>query len=91
MVIATDATTGAAAPVGARAAADTALRPGSQLVYRVPEVVEMLGLSRSVVFELLCSGRLRSVTQGRARLIPASAVLDYVSLLEREAAQGTGH
>ena len=58
---------------------------------RVPEVVEMLGLSRSVVFELLRSGRLRSVTQGRARLIPASAVLDYVSLLEREAARGTGH
>jgi excisionase family DNA binding protein len=90
MVIATDTTAGTAPPAGARAAADAALRPGSQLLYRVPEVVEMLGLSRSVVFELLRSGRLRSVTQGRARLIPASAVLDYVSLLEREAAQGTG-
>jgi excisionase family DNA binding protein len=90
MVIATDTTAGTAPPAGARAAADTAMRPGPPLLYRVPEVVEMLGLSRSVVFELLRSGRLRSVTQGRARLIPASAVLDYVSLLEREAAQGTG-
>jgi excisionase family DNA binding protein len=42
-------------------------------------------MSRSVVFELLRSGRLRSVKQGRTRLIPASAIRDYIALLEKEA------
>ena len=62
------------------------MRSGSQLLYRIPEVMEMLSMSRSVVFEQLRNGGLRSVRQGRARRIPASAVLDYVDLLEREAA-----
>jgi excisionase family DNA binding protein len=42
-------------------------------------------MSRSVIYELIRSGRLRSVTQGRSRLIPASAIADYVALLEHEA------
>ena len=75
-------TSGGAQPTGG-----TAARPGSQLLYRIPEVMEMLSMSRSVVFEQLRNGRLRSVRQGRARRIPASAVLDYVKLLEREAAE----
>jgi excisionase family DNA binding protein len=45
----------------------------------------MLSLSRTVIFELMRSGRLRSVKQGRTRLIPASAIHDYVALLEKEA------
>ena len=35
--------------------------------------------------EQIRSGRLRSVQQGRARLIPAAAIRDYVARLEREA------
>ena len=42
-------------------------------------------MSRTVVYEQLRSGRLRSVRQGRARLIPASAIAKYVALLETEA------
>jgi excisionase family DNA binding protein len=34
---------------------------------------------------LLRSGRLRSVKQGRTRLIPASALREYIALLEKEA------
>ena len=64
---------------------ETLLRSGSPLLYRVDEVAAMLGLSRSVIFELLGNGRLRSVREGRARRVRASAVLDYVRLLEREA------
>jgi excisionase family DNA binding protein len=45
----------------------------------------VLSLSRTVIFELLRSGRLRSVKQGRTRLIPAAAIRDYIILLEREA------
>ena len=57
-----------------------------RLLYRVSQAGEVLGLSRSVVFDLMRMGRLRSVKQGRTRLIPLSALRDYVALLEREAA-----
>jgi len=57
---------------------------GKQL-YRVVEAMEILSLKRSVMYEQLRSGRLRSVTVGRTRLVPASAIADYVTLLEREA------
>jgi excisionase family DNA binding protein len=56
-------------------------------LYRVPEAMRALSLSRSVIYELIRSGRLRSVREGRARLIPATAITDYIKLLEREAAQ----
>jgi excisionase family DNA binding protein len=59
--------------------------PPDVLLYKVPDVMHALNLSRSVVFELLRTGRLRSVKEGRSRLIPASAVRDYVALLEQEA------
>ena len=45
----------------------------------------VLSLGRSVIYEQIRSGRLRSVTQGRSRLIPASAIAEYVALLESEA------
>ncbi len=54
-------------------------------LYRVPEAMQMLSLSRSVIYELIRSGRLRSVHEGRARLIPATAIRDYIALLETEA------
>ncbi len=54
-------------------------------LYRVPEAMAVLSLSRSVIYEQIRSGRLRSVTQGRSRLIPASAIAEYVALLESEA------
>jgi excisionase family DNA binding protein len=56
-------------------------------LYKVPEVMQMLKMSRTVIFEQLRDGRLRSVRQGRARLIPASAVAEYIALLEREEAE----
>ncbi len=54
-------------------------------LYRVPEAMTVLSLGRSVLYELLRNGRLRSVREGRTRLIPASAIAEYVALLEREA------
>ena len=57
-----------------------------RLLYRVSEAAGVLSLSRSVVFDLMRMGRLRSVKEGRTRLIPRSALRDYVALLEREAA-----
>lgn len=66
----------------------TAENPSRQLdvqLYKVSDVIRALSMSRTVVFELLRSGRLRSVKQGRTRLIPASAIREYVALLEKEA------
>ena len=57
---------------------------GKQL-YRVPEAMTLLSISRTVIYEQIRSGRLHSVTQGRIRLIPASAITDYIALLEQEA------
>jgi excisionase family DNA binding protein len=54
-------------------------------LYKVSDVMQILSLSRTVIFELLRSGRLRSVKQGRTRLIPASALREYIALLEKEA------
>lgn len=57
----------------------------SRQLYRIPDAMRLLSLSRSVIYEQIRSGRLRSVTQGRSRLIPASAIAEYVALLESEA------
>ena len=57
----------------------------SKELHRVTDAMAILSLSRSVIYEQLRSGRLRSVHVGRTRLIPAAAIADYVALLEREA------
>ncbi len=56
---------------------------GRQL-YKITDAMTVLSMSRSVIYEQIRSGRLRSVTQGRARLIPASAIAEYIALLEQE-------
>jgi len=67
-----------------KAESDRQATAGKQL-YRVRDAMVVLSLSRSVIYEQIRSGRLRSVTQGRSRLIPASAIAEYVKLLESEA------
>ena len=57
-----------------------------RLLFRPTEAAAVLSLSRSVVFDLMRMGRLRSVKQGRTRLIPLSAMREYIALLEQEAA-----
>jgi excisionase family DNA binding protein len=43
-------------------------------------------MGRTAIYELIRSGRLRSVKEGRMRLVPAAAIADYIALLETEAA-----
>lgn len=57
---------------------------GKQL-YKVEEAMLILSLSRSVIYQQLRSGRLRSVKEGSSRRIPAAAIAEYIALLEREA------
>jgi excisionase family DNA binding protein len=51
------------------------------VLYRVDEAAEALRLSRSVIYELIRSGRLRTVKEGRRRLVPVSALTEYVDSL----------
>lgn len=57
-------------------------------LHRVPEAMSLLSLSRSVLYAQIRASRLKSVTQGRTRLVPASAIVDYIALLMREANDG---
>jgi excisionase family DNA binding protein len=54
-------------------------------LYRIPEAVRVLSLSRTVIYEQIRAGRLRTVHQGRACLISDTAIRDYIALLETEA------
>lgn len=55
-----------------------------RVLYRVEEAVLLLGLSRSQLYELIRSGRLQTVTEGRVRPILAASVDAYLSLLTIE-------
>jgi predicted DNA-binding transcriptional regulator AlpA len=57
--------------------------PGKHL-YKVPEAMALLSMSRSVIYEQMRAGRLRYVKQGASTLIPAIAITAYVELLVRE-------
>jgi excisionase family DNA binding protein len=56
------------------------------LLFRPEEAAMRLGVGRTMVYELIRSGRLRSVKVGGARRISAAALVDFVAELEREAA-----
>jgi excisionase family DNA binding protein len=49
---------------------------------RPAEAALLLGVCRDTVYVLLRSGQLRSIKAGRARLIPLSAIDDYLSATE---------
>ncbi len=55
------------------------------VLFKIPEVMLMLRMSRRLVYEQIRAGRLRIVKQGRATFVTAAAVREYVALLEHEA------
>ncbi|MEU6263884.1 helix-turn-helix domain-containing protein [Saccharopolyspora shandongensis] len=63
----------------------TAAAIPNRLLYPVKEAMVLLSMSRSTIYEQLRTGRLRSVTQGASRLVPAIALNEYIELLEKEA------
>lgn len=54
------------------------------MLFKVSDAMRILNMSKSLIYDQIRRGRLRSVSQGRSRLIPARALQDYVDLLERE-------
>ena len=50
----------------------------SNLLLRVPEVAENLGISRAKVYELMASGQLPSLRIGHSRRIPAEAIRRFI-------------
>lgn len=67
---------------------DRRANPPRKALYRIPEAMALLNLSRTVIYEQIRAGRLRTVKQGRARRVPEAAIAEYVALLEREATTG---
>ena len=63
----------------------------TRMLYDVQEAMALLSLSRTQIYELIGSGRLVTVTQGRRRLVPAGSISDYVALLLREAENSRGN
>ena len=58
------------------------------MMYKIPEVMVMLRMSRHAIYDQIHQGRLRIVKQGRATFVTEAAVTAYVELLEREAEAG---
>ena len=52
---------------------------GSARLLSVIETARELGISRSLIYELLASGALRSAKIGRRRLIPREAVEEFIA------------
>ncbi|WP_308346949.1 helix-turn-helix domain-containing protein [Streptomyces sp. ISL-66] len=63
----------------------TTTPPVEPVLLKVEAAMHALSMSRSVIYELIRAGRLRSVNEGRARFITRSAINEYIALLEREA------
>ena len=83
---------GAGATPGDGRAADAVdmARPSpSPVMYKIPEVMAMLRMSRHAVYAQIRRGRLRIVKEGRATFVTPAAITAYVELLEREAEAGS--
>lgn len=61
---------------------DTPNQPTSARLLTVDTAFERLCVSRAKGYELLSSGALRSVKIGRRRLIPESAVAEFIDSLQ---------
>jgi excisionase family DNA binding protein len=56
-----------------------------KLLYRPKEAAQALGIGRATLYDLMRSGRIRSVKDGGMRFITLDALRDYVRRLEDQA------
>jgi excisionase family DNA binding protein len=57
-------------------------------LHTIEAVMERLCLGRSTIFALMGSGELRSCKVGRRRLIPESAIVEFIENLEQSTRAG---
>jgi excisionase family DNA binding protein len=55
--------------------------PERRLLYPISEASELLGIKRTLTYELIGAGEIETVTVGRRRLVPREALEAYVSRL----------
>lgn len=53
-------------------------------LHRIEAAADRLGVGRSTLYGLMNSGQLRSVKIGKNRLIPESAIVEFIGRLEAE-------
>ena len=55
-----------------------------RILYSCTEAAALMGLGRSLVYQLVMRGDLHSIKLGRARRIPAKALDEYIQRLQSE-------
>jgi excisionase family DNA binding protein len=58
------------------------------LMLTVEEAAHRLRLGRTLVYQLISSGELESVTVGRLRRVPAECLAEYIAALRRTRSSG---
>jgi excisionase family DNA binding protein len=66
--------------------ASTAVITVIPVAYRVEEAAESLRISRDSIYELIRSGRLRTIKVGARRLVPVIALSEYIASALEDAA-----
>jgi len=61
------------------------LSPALTLLYRPKDAAQALGIGQATLYDLMRSGRLRSVKDGGKRFITLDALRDYIRQLEDDA------
>ena len=60
--------------------------PGPSRLLSIPDAAEALGIGRSRVYTEIANGHLQTVKVGRRRLVPSTAVEDYIDARVAEGA-----
>ncbi|MEV4127478.1 helix-turn-helix domain-containing protein [Nocardia sp. NPDC049707] len=54
-------------------------------LHQIPTACERLGIGRSLLFDLIRTGQLNSVKVGKRRLIPETAIVEFIERLTERA------
>lgn len=74
-----------ATPAGGSCNCETRTTPDETLTVNVEEGARLLGLGRSKFYTEVLSGRCESLKLGGRRLIPRTALTNYIEMLREEA------
>ncbi len=65
---------------------ETNVADAERLAYNIEDACEVIGVSRTTLYDLMAAGELTSIKIRRRRLIPASVVVAYLERLIAEQA-----